>query len=556
MYEVARARAVEERDGSYDHEPSRQPVDGHERRRRIDMGPDDGELQPAPHRGVDGHGCGCPASWWQRCCSWLWHALLTGLAAMERTDAPRLPRDLLALYALGALEAAVPLVGQVQWLNQHNVGQAQQLRVFALGYACFSLRPVYGALADALATRYGSRGRVLAYVAASCGGALCHCTLAVTRSLGAFAVGYALLCACQACAETCLGARLADVVASGVGAGRAQAVATAARWLGTLLASCVGFAMYRCHRAIPSPATAFLAAAACPLVGAVVALAASDTTPVTPKRDAQSPVPVLVAVQVACAWVSAQGALSTNIWRVSGAGLAVLIIAVLCHRRKTTALEEPLLAAETEKPSPWRAGPFLVAVAAAPSAAELLENVRYERFQGRPCVLPLVQALGALAAMLVCVGCARRPPASRKAAAGAVVVAAIARLAQLPAARNVVYAVLGNVVDSAGGALLGVAATTFALKAAAGSQRRGAVYGAFLAAYDGGGAASGWLAVFLAAQCRTAPNDSESVRRYLYVASTIALAPLAFLPLVPAPEPPREEPSDDESSDGDVSLVL
>ena len=466
----------------------------------------------------------------------------------------RLPRDLLALYTLGALEAAVPLVAQVQWLDAHGVGQAQQLRVFALGYACFSLRPVYGAVADALAARYGGRGRVLAYVAASLGGALCHGTLAATRSLGGFAVGYALLCACQACAETCLGARLADVVASGVSAGIGQAEATAARWLGTLLASCVGFAMYRCNHVIPSPSIAFLAAAACPLVGVVVALTASETTPISMKRDAQSSIPLLIAVQLSCAWVSAKGALSTNIWRASGAGLAVVIIAVLCYRRKTTALREPLLAAE--KPGPWRAGPFLVAVAAAPSAAELLENVRYERFQGRPCVLPLVNAGGALAAMLVCLGCARRPPASRKAAAGAVVAAAIARLAQLPSSINVVYATLGNVVDGAGGALLGVAATTFALKAAAGSQRRGAVYGAFLAAYDSGGAASGWLAVFLATKCRTAPDDSESVRRYLYVAAAASLIPLAFLPLVPAPQPPREEPSDDESSDDDVSLVL
>ncbi|CAH0373411.1 unnamed protein product [Pelagomonas calceolata] len=478
---------------------------------------------------------------------------------MERPAAPvempgmRLPRGLLALYTLGALEAAVPLVAQVQWLDAHGVGQAQQLRVFALGYACFSLRPVYGALADALATRYGARGRVLAYVAASFGGVLCHCTLAVTRSVASFAVGYALLCACQACAETCLGARLADVVASGVGAGRAQAEATAARWLGTLLASCVGFAMYRCDHAIPSPATAFLAAAACPLVGVVVALTASDTTPISMKRDAQSPVPLLIAVQVACAWVSAKGALATTIWCVSGAGLAVVFIAVLCYRRKTTALEEPLLAAE--KPGLWRAGPFLVAVAAAPSASEVLANVRYERFQGRPCVLPLVNAGGALAAMIVCLVCVRRPPATRKAAAVAVFVAAGARLAQLPAARNVVYATLGNVVDSAGGALLGVAATTFALKAAAGSERRGAVYGAYLAAYDSGGAASGWLAVFLATKCRTEPDHPASVRRYLYVAAAASLIPLAFLPLVPVPEPPREE-SSDESSDDDVSLVL
>ena len=468
----------------------------------------------------------------------------------------RLPRDLLTLYALGALEAAVPLVAQVQWLDAHGVGQAQQLRVFALGYACFSLRPAYGALADALAARYGSKGRVLAYVAASFGGVLCHCTLAVTRSLGGFAVGYALLCACQACAETCLGARLADVVASGVSAGIGQAEATAARWLGTLLASCVGFAMYRCDGAVPSPSIAFLAAAACPLVGVVVALAASETTPVTPKRDAQSPVPLLIAVQVACAWVSAKGALATTIWRLSGAALAVVIIAVLCYdRKRSTALEEPLIA--DEKPtSLWRAGPFLVAVAAAPSASEVLANVRYERFHGRPCVLPLVNAGGALAAMVVCLGCVRRPPATRKAAAGAVLVASIARLAQLPAAQNVFYAVLGNVVDSAGGALLGVAATTFALKAAAGCERRGAVYGAFLAAYDAGGAASGWLAVFLATKCRTEPEDPASVRRYLYVASSFALLPLAFLPLVPGPEPPREESSDDESSDDDVSLVL
>ena len=85
------------------------------------------------------------------------------------------------------------------------------------------------------------------------------------------------------------------------------------------------------------------------------------------------------------------------------------------------------------------------------------------------------------------------------------------------------HARLGALVDSAGGALLGVAATTFALKAAAGSQRRGAVYGAFLAAYDSGGAASGWLAVFLATKCRTAPEDPASVRRYLYVAAAAAL---------------------------------
>ena len=330
----------------------------------------------------------------------------------------------------------------------------------------------------------------MAYVAASLGGALCHGTLAVTRSVASFAVCYALLCACQACAETCLGARLADVVGSGVGAGRAQAEATAARWLGTLLASCVGFAMYRCDHAIPPPSIAFLAAAACPLVGVVVALTASETTPISMKRDPQSPVPLLIAVQVACAWASAKGALATTIWLFSGAALFIMIIAVLCYRRNPSiALEEPLLAAETEKPSLWRAGPFLVAVAAAPSASEVLANVRYERFHGRPCVLPLVNAGGALAAMLVCLGCVRRPPASRKAAAAAVLVAAIARLAQLPSSINAVYATLGNVVDSAGGALLGVAATTFALKAAAGSQRRGAVYGAFLAAYDAGGAA-------------------------------------------------------------------
>ena len=61
--------------------------------------------------------------------------------------------------------------------------------------------------------------------------------------------------------------------------------------------------------------------------------------------------------------------------------------------------------------------------------------------------------------------------------------------------------------------------------------------------------------MFLATKCRTEPDHPASVRRYLYVASSFALLPLAFLPLVPVPEPPREEPSD-ESSDDDVSVVL
>ena len=436
------------------------------------MGPDDGELQPAPHRGVDGHGC--PTSWGQRCCSWLWPSLLTGLAAMERTDAPRLPRDLLALYTLGALEAAVPLVAQVQWLHNHRVGQAEQLRVFALGYTFFSLRPVYGALADALAARYGARGRVLAYVAASLGGALCHCTLAVTRSVVSFAVCYAMLCACQACAETCLGARLADVVASGgAGAGRRRPRRRRARWLGTLLASCIGLVLYRCSHNIPSPSIAFLAAAACPLLGVVVALAASDTTPVTPKRDAQSPVPLFVAVQVACAWVSAQGALSTNIWRVSGGGLFILIIAVLCYRRKPSiALEEPLLADGKAGPLARRALPRrrrrgAVRVRTAGERALRAVPRSSLRPAPRPGARPWRRCL--------CVWAAPGGRPLRESGRGR----GFRRGRSAPRAAALIdqrrYAVLGNVVDSAGGALLGVAATTFALKAAAGrvSARRG-----------------------------------------------------------------------------------
>ena len=140
------------------------------------------------------------------------------------------------------------------------------------------------------------------------------------------------------------------------------------------------------------------------------------------KRDSQSPVPLLIAVQLACAWVSAKGALATTIWRVGGGALAVVIIAVLCHRRKTTALEEPLLAA-AEKPGPWRAGPFLVAVAAAPSAAELLENVRYERVP-RSSLRPALVNAGGASRRCLCVWAAPGGRPHRKAAAGAVVVAA------------------------------------------------------------------------------------------------------------------------------------
>lgn len=464
-----------------------------------------------------------------------------------------LPKDLLALYALGALEAALPLVAQVQWLNDHAVGQAQQLRVFALGYAFFSLRPVYGTLADALASRY-ERGRAVAYVGASVAGACCHGMLALSGSVTVFAVCYALLCACQACAETCLGARLADIVAAGMGAGRAQAQATAARWLGTLLAAGAGAILYRCDQTIPSPSVAFLAAAACPLVGSLVALTAAKQT-LTTERDASSTMPLLVLVQLVCAWVSARGALSPGTWWISGGALLVVVIAaLLVSRRKPTALDEPLLA-ENFPINRWGAGPFLVAVAAVPSAAEVVANARYARFSGRPCVLPLVQALGALAAMLVCLVCVRRPPASRRAAAGAVVVGALTGLAQLPVMRSVAAAMIGNAVDGAGAAFLGVAATTMALRAAAGLDRRGAVYGAYLAAYDAGGAASGWLAVALATTCRTEAGDPASVRRYLYVAAAAALVPLVFLPLAPGPAPPPSE-SEAVSSDDEVSVVL
>jgi len=474
-----------------------------------------------------------------------------GAAAMESA----LPKDLLALYALGAVEAALPLVAQVQWLNDHAVGQAQQLRVFALGYALFSLRPVYGSLADALASRY-QRGRAVAYVGASLCGALCHGMLALSGSVTVFAAAYALLCACQACAETCLGARLADIVAAGMGAGRAQAQATAARWLGTLLAAGAGAILYRCDQTIPSPSVAFLAAAACPLVGSLVALTAAKQKPLTSERDAPSTLPLLVLVQLVCAWVSARGALSPGTWWISGGVLLVVVVAaLLVSRHKTTPLEEPLLATKPTL-TRWGAGPFLVAVAAVPSAAEVLANARYARFSGKPCVLPLVQALGAAAAMLVCLVCVHRPPASHRAAAGAVVIAAVTTLAQLPVARSVAAAMIGNAVDGADGAFLGVAATTMALRAAAGSDRRGAVYGAYLAAYDAGGAASGWLAVALATACRTESSDPASVRRYLYVAAAAALLPLVFLPLAPGPPPAIKDFESSESSDDEVSVVL
>ena len=121
-----------------------------------------------------------------------------------------------------------------------------------------------------------------------------------------------------------------------------------------------------------------------------------------------------------------------------------MIIAVLGYRRKTTTLEEPLLATE-KKSLWWRAGPFLVAVAAAPSAAELLENVRYERFHGRPCVLPVKQRGGPSRR---CV-CGLRPAAARDAKSG-----------RRRRRRR------GNSAPRAAAAL-GVDGTTFALKAAA-----------------------------------------------------------------------------------------
>ena len=99
---------------------------------------------------------------------------------------PRLPWTLLALYVIGAVGASFPDTAMTEWLQPGGLGmsQSQQVLMYATGFAMFSLKPLYGAVADCASRVAGrSEGRAAVYVVAQCAATGCHLWLGrVARS--------------------------------------------------------------------------------------------------------------------------------------------------------------------------------------------------------------------------------------------------------------------------------------------------------------------------------------------------------------------------------------
>ena len=136
----------------------------------------------------------------------------------EEPPRGRVPVTLLALYALASITITLPDTAVTQLFNAKRIPQETQLRLFAAAFACSVPKPLYGALVDA--TRPS-----LVFAVAALLSAIGYAALSVAATTRQISVAYVSLNACEALAEMALSARLADAVAQGVAASRAQGLA-------------------------------------------------------------------------------------------------------------------------------------------------------------------------------------------------------------------------------------------------------------------------------------------------------------------------------------------
>ena len=271
----------------------------------------------------------------------------------------RLPPTLLLLYAVAAFEFTFPDTANAQRLNGSGVPQATQLAMYATGFAMSSLKPLYGAAVDAAGARLGrAAGARLVYGLAAGGSVACHLWFAGATTPRALVASYVALSGFQACGEMVLSARLADAVAAGAAAPRAQAAATAARWAGSLAAAVATLRMYRCGRGAPPRAAPVLRLAAAPAAAgaAVVAVehvlarggdaAVPRTGPLRPGR-----VVLAALAQALVVWVGARtSAVPRAVWRavlgaLAAAAAAAAAFALAPRKTAPDALASPLLGA-------------------------------------------------------------------------------------------------------------------------------------------------------------------------------------------------------------------
>ena len=158
-----------------------------------------------------------------------------------------LPPSLAVLYFVNACTQSFPLTANMGFLNvELQMPQSTQSLYYAVTFMPWSLKPIYGAIADRLPIR---GYRFMPWLAiASMGSAACYLAMAlvVTTTAGAFLVAL-LRAICNAFAELMLGASLVGFARHGGGsAATLQAGAVACRMGGTVLCHCMGLAIYPC----------------------------------------------------------------------------------------------------------------------------------------------------------------------------------------------------------------------------------------------------------------------------------------------------------------------
>lgn len=159
-----------------------------------------------------------------------------------------LPADLGLLYFINSCVQSLPLTANLGFLNEDlQMPQATQSLFYAVTFMPWSLKPIYGLIADRIPIG-GYHFRPWLAIS-SVGSAACYLFMAngVHTVGGAFAVGL-LRAICNAFAELMLGAVLVSHAcgANGRSPTSLQAGATSCRFAGTCFTSLVGLFLYPC----------------------------------------------------------------------------------------------------------------------------------------------------------------------------------------------------------------------------------------------------------------------------------------------------------------------
>lgn len=508
-----------------------------------------------------------------------------------------LPVGLLLLYTLNALADSFPSTATSSWLNSAvKMPQATQSMFYAASFVPYSFKPAYGWLIEVAGASI-SRPRAAIYATATLGeaGLYVVCGQFVTTPSGAFGA-VVLREICAACSEMMLSAALAEYVATrALSASRAQSEATAARWIGTAAAYGISLRMYRCGSSAPPPGRVLACTAVILIPAALVATQVSgalgrrDPKVESPRNSGWPWAVCLFVIQFACAWVALKELLVVHhrvLWRaifyslIALCGTFCVAIAACGIHRIHRERADNLFGRRVVFPAA-----LVVALNAAPLASVQVSNLEmYLFFDRKPCYLPYIDLISAVASFTSCALYARLDPQMRwlKSCLTILTVASsVASLAFAPLSRALpmgkpddvcilsgslctgrfAYDAFVRTIDGLFAELALLAQTTLLLRCALSTSETSSpspvAYGALLALSDAGSSISGWTTAPLVAKAKITYGDFHRLPWLLKVcalAHFLALLPLPLIRLDGKEQPstsPESHPDHDSSpSDG------